>query len=794
MEKIIISNFRKVKESWDLDIAPITFLTGTNNSGKSSVLKALMTLSDFSLSKNHLSLAFNGSNARKHKIDCFSNAANWNNDENKNISFEFEHKEYVIQLQYMPQVKRASAIPSRGKLALLKMTRIVDSAYFELKHDGGDNYLLKVDDLFFEKGFNEKVGASDSIELKEANAILLNIENEINKIELKQKSLISRADYDNNLKLYDSKREASLSLNEQTNKSAYMVEMIKVFKFLLRSINHHDTWPKSEPLYLKGIAVYLNVDMPKLKKYLEDKGVKISEDLMISYESFLILLDHFSANKENDSRWIIKDLLDRTSGILSFIEELDVDETVKRKLVSTFEDIRKDLKVLDSYIPNAAQKEKLRRNEQTLNRLRTELEKLKSRKVSEKGMKEHEEKIQRYNKSIERKELDRYKIFSTYQTSIINFYRKIASYIKEINIIESDINNYYYTVSINSEKTRVELDKITTDINNYEKQQWTSVTQKTELDKLKERKKKVQLLIKKLNSEIEPVVNEKDRHYYISSFSESELDTSEPTIDRIVREVLEKYFASSKAKKKEGNIDLKTEINQLAKFGDHIMDVLSFSVNHLSPHRNSQTRLYVNSDTSSDIYELISNHADHPISRNSNAGKFLKQWMRQFDVGVNYRIKSIEGLASIIEIQENEEGKWFNLVDKGFGAGQVFTILLRIAQNIDYKANNTQLILIEEPEANLHPMLQSKLADLFLYVWEEFKIRFIIETHSEYILRKSQVLVKNYPDFDNKPFMVYYFGVDDSPYKMEYRKDGKFIQEFGGGFFDVSSNLAFDIM
>ena len=69
MEKITITNFRKIKETWELELAPVTFLVGTNNSGKSSVLKALMLIDDFGSSKNHFILKFNGNNSRNHKID-----------------------------------------------------------------------------------------------------------------------------------------------------------------------------------------------------------------------------------------------------------------------------------------------------------------------------------------------------------------------------------------------------------------------------------------------------------------------------------------------------------------------------------------------------------------------------------------------------------------------------------------------------------------------------------------------------------------------------------------------------
>lgn len=78
-----------------------------------------------------------------------------------------------------------------------------------------------------------------------------------------------------------------------------------------------------------------------------------------------------------------------------------------------------------------------------------------------------------------------------------------------------------------------------------------------------------------------------------------------------------------------------------------------------------------------------------------------------------------------------------------------------------------------KPELNLHPALQSKLADLFLEVHQEFGINFIIETHSEYIIRKSQVLVaeKEFEVEPNEnPFCVYYFPKEDDqqPYRLNY--------------------------
>ena len=68
MKKVAINNFRKIKENWELELAPITFLVGTNNSGKSSILKALILLDGYGNSNNHFILNFNGKHYRNHKI------------------------------------------------------------------------------------------------------------------------------------------------------------------------------------------------------------------------------------------------------------------------------------------------------------------------------------------------------------------------------------------------------------------------------------------------------------------------------------------------------------------------------------------------------------------------------------------------------------------------------------------------------------------------------------------------------------------------------------------------------
>ena len=104
MENIKISNFRKIKDTWDLDLAPITFFTGKNSSGKSSALKGLMILSDYGKTKNHFEIKFNGELQDKHNIKDYSSAINWNNNKKSNIDLEYSRDGYNVQISFSPKI------------------------------------------------------------------------------------------------------------------------------------------------------------------------------------------------------------------------------------------------------------------------------------------------------------------------------------------------------------------------------------------------------------------------------------------------------------------------------------------------------------------------------------------------------------------------------------------------------------------------------------------------------------------------------------------------------------------
>ncbi len=226
-------------------------------------------------------------------------------------------------------------------------------------------------------------------------------------------------------------------------------------------------------------------------------------------------------------------------------------------------------------------------------------------------------------------------------------------------------------------------------------------------------------------------------------------------------------------------------------------------VHYISAHAANQNTLYSTSDRNDYIARVVHEYYREKINRGDKIHSFITKWMSKFEIGNDFEIVSlIPGEAYRLDIQTN---KYITipLSDQGMGAIQIMIMLLRLATILNRCKNRTSstTIIIEEPEQNLHPKMQSLLADLFAELAKDGKCQFIIETHSEYLVRKTQVLVakENYENEDemkeNNPFKVYYLPTgDEAPYQMEYRTDGRFSNEFNTGFFDTAANLAFELI
>ena len=262
----------------------------------------------------------------------------------------------------------------------------------------------------------------------------------------------------------------------------------------------------------------------------------------------------------------------------------------------------------------------------------------------------------------------------------------------------------------------------------------------------------------------------------------------------------------------------------------YVMDIIEHTLLPKCPINQPKQCHYISSDTCtvqrlytlenlSDKFGNILQEYNYYSTKRSYWAKndkeeFLNKWLREFDIAHHIRLESVnDGLGITLRLYKSEEDTTGQLLaDMGFGITQLVSILLSIVTHgmpvIEEADPPYAIIAIEEPENHLHPAYQSLLADMFYDAWERLGVMFVIETHSEYLIRKTQVIVAEayagneaeresceyyVPPFDN-PFKVYYIPKNDKPYEMIYRKDGNFENDFGPGFYDEATNLAFQTM
>ncbi len=216
---------------------------------------------------------------------------------------------------------------------------------------------------------------------------------------------------------------------------------------------------------------------------------------------------------------------------------------------------------------------------------------------------------------------------------------------------------------------------------------------------------------------------------------------------------------------------------------------------YLGANPSKQSALFLIRDKGNVLAQAIHEYKQANIPDGSLVHSFVIKWMKEFEIGTSFSIEIYAGEA--YEFYVTDDKGSHHLSDKGMGSIQSMMLILRIASLIHNKKSEEQryTVMVEEPELNLHPRLQSKLTELFHEVNKQFGFRFIIETHSEYMIRSSQEIglrleneyfIKS--EMNLNPFKVFYFD-KELPYEMEYTEEGRFNRNFGEGFYNEAGRL-----
>ena len=113
----------------------------------------------------------------------------------------------------------------------------------------------------------------------------------------------------------------------------------------------------------------------------------------------------------------------------------------------------------------------------------------------------------------------------------------------------------------------------------------------------------------------------------------------------------------------------------------------------------------------------------------------IPKWLQRLGLIDSYRVNPISDTKQDYEflVKQYKGGPEVRLTDVGFGVSQVLPVLI-----LCYSAPEGSILILEQPEAHLHPSAQSELGDVLVDVVKNRNVQIILESHSAFMLHRLQ--------------------------------------------------------
>lgn len=157
-----------------------------------------------------------------------------------------------------------------------------------------------------------------------------------------------------------------------------------------------------------------------------------------------------------------------------------------------------------------------------------------------------------------------------------------------------------------------------------------------------------------------------------------------------------------------------------------------------------------------------------------------QEWINYILESVRIKIEGQEQSSSVLTMLLNVRNNSYIYKPTNVGFGYSYILPLIVAGLITKPG---EIIIIENPEAHLHPRAQARISEFFMKV-ASCGIQVFIESHSEHILNGIRIGALN-PDIDinHDDVIIHYFNENFSSEQLRIDEKGK-IPNWPNGFFD----------
>jgi predicted ATPase len=207
----------------------------------------------------------------------------------------------------------------------------------------------------------------------------------------------------------------------------------------------------------------------------------------------------------------------------------------------------------------------------------------------------------------------------------------------------------------------------------------------------------------------------------------------------------------------------------------------------LSQADNSR-RLFVGGGTIAK--ECTSDMRLHSLEENPALHRQINAWMKEISPGISVTSRLFEEASVAVNTFDQNGNGDLKPQNVGFGVSYVLSIVTALLYS-----KKGGVVIIENPEAHLHPKGQSYLGRL-IALTVKAGIQVIVETHSDHLLNGIRVIARTDKAFDPSLLTLYYISHGEGESHVDtisITKDGK-LSSWPEGFFDQQAQDMFTIM
>ncbi len=232
----------------------------------------------------------------------------------------------------------------------------------------------------------------------------------------------------------------------------------------------------------------------------------------------------------------------------------------------------------------------------------------------------------------------------------------------------------------------------------------------------------------------------------------------------ITRLLTELRFSLSREFRRPGSTNKKRE-SVISEADLHALRNIGFTISHSGPRpfafapiRSRPERTY---DPLKDVPKPEGSHMPMVLARTfldkADESEALRNALRSFGEASGL-FKSVEVKrkgnkdSDPFQIGVRTTGQSFNLVDVGYGVSQVLPIIVDVVLNPKQSS-----FLLQQPEVHLHPKAQAELGSFLASLAKTQNKRFIIETHSDYLIDRIRMDIRDKKQISPDDVSILYF-------------------------------------